>query len=225
MGPYCKNCPDDAASLRVERGLMGNSGKITKSSLRSASRTLNQHHLQQWKSECLSRRDNLFMALYLSLTHLALAPVCVSLQASVEFYYSQRARVLSGRGSCRLSGWASFAHLFAQQWKANSSWEREYLEGELMLEFVCVCVFRNQGFVWGQELSSVSLRLRRAFHHHHHQSVGSRYKHTSPPPLNTHNHDSFSAPVSSWRTSKTYWNSSVIVFSFTHSENNRSSLE
>ncbi len=63
MGPYCKNCPDDAASLRVEQGLMGNSGVvITKSSLRSASRTWNQHHLQQWKSECLSKRDNLFMA-------------------------------------------------------------------------------------------------------------------------------------------------------------------
>ncbi len=83
--------------------------------------------------------------------------------------------------------------------------------------FVCVCVFRNQGFVWGQELSGVSLRLRRAFHHHHHQSVGSRYKHASTPPLNTHNHDSFSGsgwfmPVSSWWTSKTYWNISVNFF-------------
>lgn len=67
--------------------------------------------------------------------------MCVSLQASVEFYYSQRGRVLSGRGSCRLSGWASFAHLFAQRWRANSSSERKYLEGELMLVFcVCLCV-------------------------------------------------------------------------------------
>ncbi len=43
-----ENCPDDgvsqAASLRVEQGLMGNSGVvITKSSLRSASR---QSHLK-----------------------------------------------------------------------------------------------------------------------------------------------------------------------------------
>lgn len=69
--------------------------------------------------------------------------VCVCLQASVEFYYSQRGRLHSGRRSCRLSGWASFTHFFAQRWKANSSTYTKYLEGEPFLSpdaGVCLCV-------------------------------------------------------------------------------------